>query len=445
MFQDTLLIIKCDYMAKRKSLLIFLTDQGFQIQGHRRVQFTPELAAEFYQDRNEEPNFMFHVILLSKGPAEAFILAKENAVEDLISCLVCYFGNSIEMEKNVHVTRCLGRVRKEIRFIYPNYIFEPIDCFEQVNISCNNPFVSSLIGQVYEITTKTEIDPHKSWKQKLAEWLILSNKDLPQVSNQCVLNPSPNVRNIAQQTKMTFIKPQYGDQIVNDKASKSSGMGFDTDGTSLNITTSSCMTCSDFASSDIYFQKQDSSLLDLIKSKTVPLNVGTKGSSISEEDNPIKDIDSEILDQAIVAIEDEMLSIEMETIATVDVVNNVPIELQKPDINPNEDTAYIPLPATTMESNEVWEHVGVIPDLELSEIDVAGNTLPFMEEQESTMGEDDIVASEESIHIESNVQEENQENHNYDNENEKNGVLQQNVDTISESVLHEVQGENVEE
>lgn len=90
MFQDTLLIIKSDYMAKRKTLLIYLLRQGFQIKGHRKIHFTPELAAKFYASICDDPNFMLHVILLSKGPSEAFILAKECAVEDLVNCLVCY-------------------------------------------------------------------------------------------------------------------------------------------------------------------------------------------------------------------------------------------------------------------------------------------------------------------------------------------------------------------
>lgn len=77
-------------MAKRKHLLIYLLQNGFQVQGQRKVKFTPELAAEFYRDISEEPEFMFQVILLSKGPSETLILTKENAVEDLLNSMVCY-------------------------------------------------------------------------------------------------------------------------------------------------------------------------------------------------------------------------------------------------------------------------------------------------------------------------------------------------------------------
>lgn len=90
MFQDTLLIIKCDYLAKRKAVLLYVLRSGFFIKGQRKVCFSPELAAEFYQDMAEDNCFMFQVILLSKGNAEAFILTKENAVEDLLNAMVCY-------------------------------------------------------------------------------------------------------------------------------------------------------------------------------------------------------------------------------------------------------------------------------------------------------------------------------------------------------------------
>lgn len=90
MFQDTLLIIKCDYMHKRKQVLLKLLQSDFQIQGNRRVLFTPEHAAEFYSHMAEDKLFMLQVILLSKGKAEAFILTKENGVEDLLNTMICY-------------------------------------------------------------------------------------------------------------------------------------------------------------------------------------------------------------------------------------------------------------------------------------------------------------------------------------------------------------------
>lgn len=90
MFEDTLLIIKSDYLNKRKFLLKYLLQKCFQIQGNRRLRFTPEMAADFYNYIGDGALFMVQVIMLSKGNSEAFILAKEDAVKDLIDTLVCY-------------------------------------------------------------------------------------------------------------------------------------------------------------------------------------------------------------------------------------------------------------------------------------------------------------------------------------------------------------------
>lgn len=90
MFEDSLLIIKPDYLHKRRPLLLKLLSCGFQIQGNRLLNFSPEQAAEFYADYAEEKGFMLEVILLSKGISEAFIVTKENGVHDLLSIMICY-------------------------------------------------------------------------------------------------------------------------------------------------------------------------------------------------------------------------------------------------------------------------------------------------------------------------------------------------------------------
>ncbi|XP_005186032.1 uncharacterized protein LOC101889369 isoform X2 [Musca domestica] len=323
MFQDSLLIIKSDYMAKRKHLLIYLLQNGFQVQAQRKVKFTPELAAEFYRDISEEPEFMFQVILLSKGPSETLILAKENAVEDLLNSMVCYFGNSVEMEKNVHVTRCLGKVQKDIAFIFPNYIFEPITHPDHMEFSKDNSIVSSLISGVYDIATQPATEPHKNWKEKLTDCLILSNKNLPRVSNQCSWNPSVNVREISQQTKITTLK-HNNNAALNDS---NFSIDFDTDGISLNITTTSCVSCSDFNSGDDCIL-QGKSLIYMTKMKTAPLEV--RSASTSEIDIGILSSTKEGIEKGlIVDMEEEELNAEIGDTLSADTAQN----LSKSDVS----------------------------------------------------------------------------------------------------------------
>ncbi|TMW48265.1 hypothetical protein DOY81_006658 [Sarcophaga bullata] len=387
MFQDTLLIIKCDYMAKRKAVLLYVLRSGFFIKGQRKVCFSPELAAEFYQDMAEDSCFMFQVILLSKGNAEAFILTKENAVEDLLNAMVCYFGTSIEMERNVHVTKCLAKVQREISFIFPNYIYEPIYCPIQLNFCLNNPLVESTIGKLYDIITTPSDDPHKSWKEKLAEFLMLSNKDLPHISNQCNYNTSLRAQETSQQTKITSIaatkktgeKPTFSD------------LDFDTDGTSVNITTSSCISCSAFGSAAecIHQDLHHPPYEDIIKLRTAPLEVKKSSSSdkpvLAEEEASGKWKVEEFLDE-----EEDIIPFERDG-DKVDKLSS-PLakdldEMEQPDIEPKFEE---PPPAEPVQEDIIETPLEDKEIVTKDESDVKGE----VDVKDESMVKDESVAQE---------------------------------------------------
>lgn len=147
----------------------------------------------------------------------------------------------------------------------------------QPNFCLNNPLVETIVGKLYDIITKPSIDPHKTWKEKLAEFLILSNKALPHVSNQCNYNSNLRTQETSQQTKITSIaatKNLKGESSHPD-------LSFDTDGTSVNITTSSCISCSAFGSVVDCMQQalQHQTYEDIIKARTAPLEVKETSSS----------------------------------------------------------------------------------------------------------------------------------------------------------------------
>ncbi|KAL9897850.1 uncharacterized protein ACN427_006225 [Glossina fuscipes fuscipes] len=272
MFEDTLLIIKADYMHRRKQLLIYLLKNGFQIQGQRRLLFSPELAAAFYDDLVDSPNFMMYVILLSKGNSEAYILAKNNAAQDLLNIMTCYFGTSAELDCNVHVTTCHLKVQREISFIFPNYIYEPIYCPEKLAFGTRNPIIKPLLQKLYDITTETEPDHNKVWKVQVADYLNSSNKNLPRISNLGIRTTLRNVQERAQQTKFTTFK-QFKVHPGLDRGSAATLKSQISGGSSVHISTSSCVSCSDFGSTDerIWHIHRKEPLTDLIKKKTAPL------------------------------------------------------------------------------------------------------------------------------------------------------------------------------
>ncbi|KAL7728724.1 hypothetical protein ACLKA6_004094 [Drosophila palustris] len=248
MFEDSLLIIKPDYMHKRRPVLLKLLSCGFQIQGSRKLNFSPELAAEFYADYADEKGFMLEVILLSKGISEAFILTKENGVQELLNIMICYFGSTPELERNIHVTKHIDSVAREITFIFPNYIHEPIQLFDKSTF-CNRPMIKPLISEIYDILQNVDCS-QDDWKRRVADYLVRSNPTLPQISNQCQVTPDMGMQEKGQQTTMTYKSAGKTPKRKEKSKSTTSILSSSTPHSSMLLTTSSCVTCGGFDHSE---------------------------------------------------------------------------------------------------------------------------------------------------------------------------------------------------
>ncbi|XP_017477144.1 PREDICTED: nucleoside diphosphate kinase homolog 5 [Rhagoletis zephyria] len=262
MFEDTLLIIKADYMHKRKPVLLHLLQHEFLIKGQRKILFSPENAAEFYKSQAEDKDFMLQVILLSKGISEAFILAKENAVEGLICTMICYFSTSMEMVRNVHVSTSTESAAREISFIFVNYIPEPIPLFKRHKFSSDS-LMAPFISQLYEIIQKPD-DEKKSWKVQLAEWLTLENPELPIMSNTCSTRAEIFVEDKTQQVNLvdsTGKKPCvfHTDGAGGETASSdvTCAPSSSSTGNSIVMSSSSCMTCCPFERTEVDVTTED--------------------------------------------------------------------------------------------------------------------------------------------------------------------------------------------
>lgn len=144
----------------------------------------------------------------------------------------------------------------------------------------NNPFVSNTLASLYDIVTKPDVDPHKSWKQKLAESLILSNKSLPQISNQCCYNSNLNAQETGQQTQITCFQHQKEEDNF---LKKSLSSDLCKDCSSWNVTTSSCVSCSGFDSgTECMRQIYEHPLEAIVKARTVPLSLKESSSSFTK-------------------------------------------------------------------------------------------------------------------------------------------------------------------
>ncbi|XP_022213507.2 uncharacterized protein LOC111068367 [Drosophila obscura] len=250
MFENSLLIMKPDYMHKRRPVLLKLLAERFLIKGSRKLAFSPELAAEFYADYADEKGFMLEVILLSKGVSEAFIVTKENAVQELLTTMICYFGTSADLERNIHVTKHAQSVAREINFIFPNYIHEPTALFERNNF-CNRPMLKQLIAEVYDILQNADCS-QDNWKVRVSDYLVRSNPKVPRVSNQCQVRPDVAIQDKAQQTVTTYPSAARDAQPRDKQKSKSSSsvLSSTSPHSSMLLTSSSCVTCGGFDRSE---------------------------------------------------------------------------------------------------------------------------------------------------------------------------------------------------
>ncbi|XP_017124012.1 fibrous sheath CABYR-binding protein [Drosophila elegans] len=258
MFENSLLIIKPDYLDKRRPVLLKLLAEGFQLQGNRRIAFSPESAAEFYADYADEKGFMLEVILLSKGVSEAFIVTKDNAVQELLNIMICYFGSASDLERNIHVTKNSRSVAREINFIFPNYIHEPHQMFDHNNF-CNRSMLKPLIEEIYSVMQNVDCS-QENWKVRLSDYLVRSNPKMPQISNQCQLRPDVGIQDKSQQTTMTYA-PMPSVSGVKPRAKKSQSSGSPLSSTSphssMLLSSSSCVTCGGFERTETCISELD--------------------------------------------------------------------------------------------------------------------------------------------------------------------------------------------
>lgn len=151
-------------------------------------------------------------------------------------------------------------------------IYEPMYCPEKLAFCTKNPIIKPLLQELYDITKETEPDRNKEWKVQVADYLNSSNKNLPMISNLGIRTTLRNLQERAQQTKFTMFK-QFNVHKGLDGGSMATLKSQFTGGSSVHISTSSCVSCSDFGSTDdrIRHIHRKEPLTDLIKKKTAPL------------------------------------------------------------------------------------------------------------------------------------------------------------------------------
>lgn len=164
-------------------------------------------------------------------------------------------------------------------FFFVTDIHEPIFALEKLAFCKKAHIIGPMAHELYDIVNqKDDKDANKSWKIKLAEALELSHAGLPQISNFCNYSPSPNMLGKAIQTKATSFKPvrlHPGAGTGSTATLKSHAISYTTQGTTLDTSSSSCISCTSFQSIDTCMRQsyRKVPLADLVKAKTAPLEI----------------------------------------------------------------------------------------------------------------------------------------------------------------------------
>lgn len=175
-----------------------------------------------------------------------------------------FSGTASELERNIHVTKHLNSVAREITFIFPNCKFcrpqisiisnvdfviysdihEPIELFDKNRFRCR-PMLKPLLSEIYDILQNVDCS-QEDWKIRVSDYLMRSNPVVPQITNQCQLVPDLCVQEKSQQTTMTYKSADKDAKPKEKISSTTSVLSSTSPHSSLLLTTSSCVTCGGF-------------------------------------------------------------------------------------------------------------------------------------------------------------------------------------------------------
>lgn len=188
--------------------------------------------------------------------------------------------------------------------------------------------VKDLINEAYVIANEYP----DQWKIKMAEWLTLSNKTLPRISNQCSHKPL-----ISREDKTTYASGKIKDpcQVEREVTTLARSDTYSsTSGGSGMMSSSSCMTCSGFDGDETCLKKpvkEDSGIL-LFKAKTTKTSKSSLSISKVEEQEIEHEEDIEWVeifeDEAGLEENDDIVKIESGEIKLISETDMQPEQLE---------------------------------------------------------------------------------------------------------------------
>jgi len=195
--ERTLVIVKPDAMPKVNEIEHIILNNGFTILAKRRVHMSPEQASEFYIEHYGKMFFPSLVAYMSSAPVQVYCLAKAKAIsswnqimgssnpfkarEMNPGSLRDTYGRDL-MRNGVHGSDSFTSAHREIRFMFPNSIIEPICVGQAARDYLSKEVSPTLLNGLTSLCKEKPCDP-VTW---LADWLTENNPNKPQVKNPII-------------------------------------------------------------------------------------------------------------------------------------------------------------------------------------------------------------------------------------------------------------------
>uniref|UniRef100_H2RMP2 Nucleoside diphosphate kinase B n=1 Tax=Takifugu rubripes TaxID=31033 RepID=H2RMP2_TAKRU len=190
--QQTLALVKPDVVHVADQIEDQILNSGFTILQKRKLQLSPEHCSDFYADQYGTPHFPSLTAFMSSGPVIAMVLARDDAVahwNHLIGpansviakkthpdSLRAKYGTS-ELQNALHGSESLAAAVKEIRFMFPNTLIEPLPSRLEIKEYLNTYVNPTLLRGLTEVCKHKPFNPC-IW---LADWLLKNNPNEPKV------------------------------------------------------------------------------------------------------------------------------------------------------------------------------------------------------------------------------------------------------------------------
>ncbi|XP_047412613.1 nucleoside diphosphate kinase homolog 5 [Sciurus carolinensis] len=200
--EKTLAIIKPDIVDKEEEIQDIILRSGFTIVQRRKLHLSPEHCSNFYVEQYGKMFFPNLTAYMSSGPLVAMILARHNAItywKELLGpsntlvakethpdSLRAIYGTD-DLRNALHGSNDFTAAEREIRFMFPKVIVEPIPIGQAAKDYLNLYVTPTLLEGLTELCKHKPTDPF-IW---LADWLLQNNPNKPKLDYHHIIAEEP--------------------------------------------------------------------------------------------------------------------------------------------------------------------------------------------------------------------------------------------------------------